>query len=365
MQDDLSRVVEHLNKVSWNSLSAAQKLCALRAYELAFARGQDAVAGSRTAQKLRPHFPDADGWVNRELSRLLCFLGDTAMIGPLLKRMAADTGDRPLLGSGNFVRNPKYGAAVSDMLQSAPRIERMHCAMTLLWLAEGWTKEQRRRYFALIADAVANSRGGHQYREFWGRIRETALKQIPEDQRAEFVAIQAPVTALAEGLPVANGPGRDWTLDQALAAVGRGPSGRNLQRGRDMFAAAGCALCHQINGEGGAVGPDLSTVGQPFTVRDILQATIYPSKAIPDQYLMVTLELADGRSLSGRIVSRDEQITRIATDLMRPTESASVSNAAIRKSVAQPVSTMPSGLLNALNEDELLDLVAYLKGGAP
>ena len=30
---------------------------------------------------------------------------------------------------------------------------------------------------------------------------------------------------------------------------------------------------------------------------------------------------------------------------------------------AEPVSTMPSGLLNALNEEELLDLVAYLKAG--
>ena len=132
-----------------------------------------------------------------------------------------------------------------------------------------------------------------------------------------------------------------------------------------MFAAAGCALCHQIHGEGGAIGPDLSTLGQRFTVRDILEATIHPSKAISDQYQVMTLELAEGRTLSGRIVSRDEQNTRIATDLMRPTESASVSNAAIRKAIAQPVSTMPSGLLNALNEDELLDLVAYLKGGVP
>ena len=79
----------------------------------------------------------------------------------------------------------------------------------------------------------------------------------------------------------------------------------------------------------------------------------------------VTLELADGRSLSGRIVSRDEQITRIATNLMRPAESDAVPNDTIRKAIAHPVSTMPSGLLNALNEDELLDLVAYLKGAAP
>jgi putative heme-binding domain-containing protein len=361
------QVVGQLNRTSWQSLSAAQKLLALRGYELAFARGQEAIAGLRmpTTQELRRHFPDADERVNRELSRLLCFLGDTTMIEPLLERMAADTGDRPLLGSGNFVRNPKYGAAVSDMLQSAPRVVRMHYAVTLLWLAEGWSNDQRRRYLALIADAVANSRGGHGYREFWGRIREIALKQIPEDQRAGFEAIKVTPTALAEGLPVAKGPGRNWTLDDALAAVGRGLSGRNAKHGRETFAAAGCVICHQINGEGGAVGPDLSTLGQRFTVRDILEATIDPSNAMSDQYQMVTLELADGRELSGRIVSRDEQTTRIATNLMRPTESDTVSNSKIRLAITHPVSTMPSGLLNALNEDELLDLVAYLKGGAP
>jgi hypothetical protein len=78
----------------------------------------------------------------------------------------------------------------------------------------------------------------------------------------------------------------------------------------------------------------------------------------------MTLELADGRTFSGRIVSRDEQTTRIATDLMRPTESVAVASATIRKTTAQPISTMPTGLLNALNEEELLDLLAYLKGGA-
>jgi putative heme-binding domain-containing protein len=285
------------------------------------------------------------------------------MIGALLERMAADSGDRTLLGSRTFVRNPNYGAAVSDMLQSAPRIERMHCAVTLLWLDDGWTNEQRRRYFTLIADAVANSRGGYGYREFWGRIREGALKQIPEDRRAEFEAIKVTFAALADGLPVAKGPGREWTLDDALAVVGRGLKGRDTKHGREMFGAVGCALCHQINGEGGAVGPDLSTLGQRFTVRDVLEAIIHPSKAMSDQYQMVTLELTDGRSLSGRIVSRDEQITRIATNLMRPTESDPVSNSKIRQAITHPVSTMPSGLLNALNEEEFLDLVAYLKGG--
>jgi putative heme-binding domain-containing protein len=118
-----------------------------------------------------------------------------------------------------------------------------------------------------------------------------------------------------------------------------------------------------MNGEGGATGPDLTTVGKRFTVRDILEATIHPSKAISDQYQVMTLELDDGRILSGRIVSRDDQTTRIATDLMRPTEATTAPSSSILRIRAEPVSTMPSELLNALNEEELLDLVAYLKMG--
>ena len=62
-------------------------------------------------------------------------------------------------------------------------------------------------------------------------------------------------------------------------------------------------------------------------------------------------------------MSRDDQTTRIATDLMRPTEATSAPTSSILRTRAEPVSTMPSGLLDALNEEELLDLVAYLKTG--
>jgi ubiquinol-cytochrome c reductase cytochrome b subunit len=34
-----------------------------------------------------------------------------------------------------------------------------------------------------------------------------------------------------------------------------------VARGKAVFAQFGCAGCHRIHGEGGAVGPDLSFVG--------------------------------------------------------------------------------------------------------
>jgi putative heme-binding domain-containing protein len=274
--------------------------------------------------------------------------------------MESDRGERPLLGSGYFVRNPKYGAAVRDMLEAAPRLESMHHASMLLWLQDDWTGAQRKRYFTAIADAVTRSKGGHQYREVWNRIRERALEQIPAAAREEYEKLQGTPGPVTSGLPVARGPGQEWTMDQVLKIAETGLAGRDLAQGREMYAAAACILCHLFRGEGGAIGPDLTTVGQRFTLRDIVDAILHPSKAISDQYQLMTLELNDGSALSGRIVSRDERVTRLATELLRPTESRSIPNDAIRRVRPEPVSTMPSGLLNALNEDEVKDLIAYL-----
>jgi putative heme-binding domain-containing protein len=127
-----------------------------------------------------------------------------------------------------------------------------------------------------------------------------------------------------------------------------------------MFSAAGCVVCHRFRGQGGSSGPDLSSLGQRFTLRDVLEATIHPDRAISDQYRLVLLDLASGESQAGLVVSRDEKSTRVATDIMRPARSIEIANADILRLTPVAVSTMPSGLLNALNEGELRDLLSYL-----
>ncbi len=363
--EDQAKVLAKIVQAPFETLSGEGQLRVLRVAELAFSRGGEAVEhlGPEVRNWLRPHFPSSDSTVNRELSRLLCFLGDASVIDPALDLMMADLGDRPALGSGSFVRNPKYGIAVRDMIEAAPRIERMHHAQMLLWIEEGWSGEQRRRYFELIAEALAVSKGGHQYREFWERIRELALDRLSPNEREEFEDIgEDTATPLTEGLPLPEGPGREWTLESALELSESGFRDGDLVNGRRMYAAAGCIVCHRFRGEGGSSGPDLSAIGQRFTTRDLLEATIHPSRAISDQYRVVILETGDGRSFSGRMVSRDEKVTRLATDLMRPGQSIEIANAEIRRVTPVPLSTMPSGLLNALNERELRDLLAYLTG---
>jgi ubiquinol-cytochrome c reductase cytochrome b subunit len=46
----------------------------------------------------------------------------------------------------------------------------------------------------------------------------------------------------------------------AVASAGKGASA-NIQNGQELYQSTGCAACHKINGQGGAVGPDLSNEG--------------------------------------------------------------------------------------------------------
>jgi len=360
----MAAVLGRLEELSWEGLSRERRLLALRVYELALARAEsvpDALR-SRVRVSLRGRFPDADTMVTRELSRLLCFLGDGSLIDPLLERMAGDSGSRPFLGVAGFARNPKYGQAIRDMLESAPLLERMHHAQMLLWVDGGWSPEQRRRYFSLIADARLHSKGGHTYQDLWDRIQEAALRQVPAGERAALEAIAAASRPVAPGLPAPIGPGREWTLDAALALVERGLGDRDAEAGRRAYAAAGCGLCHRMGLEGGTSGPDLTAVGRRFGVRDILESILDPSRTISDQYRVSLVETKDGRTVSGRIVSRDDRSLRIAENLMRPGQSVELPAGEIARVQPVPVSTMPSGLLDALSPDEVLDLVAYLSG---
>jgi putative heme-binding domain-containing protein len=348
------------------SLSAQQMLCALRILELSIARGGSDVEKSYGAIdiQLSPRFPMDDDRINRELVRILCRVGSSRSLEKILQHMRADVGERPQLGGDYFVRNPKYGQAIRDIVLSAPLINRMHDAQMLLWLEHGWTLEQRTEYFQLIADASSISRGGYWYREFWDRIREAALESLSDDERERVESIGAgDVSSPEETLPTPEGPGNAWTLAEILDAVSDQFHHRSFANGQKMFAAAKCVSCHRFHGEGATVGPDLSSIGQRFTLRDILDSTVNPNKAISDQYRVHMIVTDDGRTHFGGVIARDNRRVTIAPNLNRPSQTTEIALASIEDEKPLELSTMPTDLLNPLNMDEIVDLLAYLVSG--
>ncbi len=122
-----------------------------------------------------------------------------------------------------------------------------------------------------------------------------------------------------------------------------------------------CARCHTLFGQGGKVGPDLTTYR-----RDDLDAMLLnivnPSAEIREGYAGSVLAVSDGRILSGVIVEEDKNVVvlrgadgheatlpRDAIDTMRPSSN----------------SLMPEGLLNELTAQQVRDLFAYLRSTQP
>ena len=130
----------------------------------------------------------------------------------------------------------------------------------------------------------------------------------------------------------------------------------NLPRGRVLFQRT-CGQCHKLYGEGGEIGPDI-TGSNRNNLDYLLTNMLDPNAEIPNDYRTTILRTKDNRVLVGVIRRNEGQSVTIAT----PAEVVTVAKRDVAAIDPQNFSMMPEGLILALKEDELRDLVAYLRG---
>ena len=129
----------------------------------------------------------------------------------------------------------------------------------------------------------------------------------------------------------------------------------NLPRGRVLFQRT-CGQCHKLYGEGGEIGPDI-TGSNRNNLDYLLTNMLDPNAEIPNDYRTTILRTKDNRVLVGVIRRNEGQSVTIAT----PAEVVTVAKRDVAAIDPQNFSMMPEGLVLALKEDELRDLVAYLR----
>jgi len=151
---------------------------------------------------------------------------------------------------------------------------------------------------------------------------------------------------------------REWTQADLEPALESLQSGRSFQAGKAAFTDTGCLQCHRIAGEGGSVGPDLTAVGQRLKPREILESITLPSKTITAEYANAEIELNTGESHVGRVES--ESATALVLRIAAAEDPLQISKSTIRRRGLSPISNMPAGMLNTLEKDQILDLLAYL-----
>ena len=110
---------------------------------------------------------------------------------------------------------------------------------------------------------------------------------------------------------------KTWSMEDFSAGLASLEKGRHFVGGKEAFTKAGCIQCHRLAGEGGSVGPDLTGVGKRLSSRDMLESILEPSRKI-----------LPGFAVPG---------------------------------VDPPLSTMPAGMIDVLEKDEVWDLLYYLR----
>lgn len=360
-------VLEALGRLDFTKLDNAQQIALLRAYELCFTRlGKPSPEiCAPIAAKFDPLFPQADPLLNRELVSLLVFLDSTSVVAktvPLLDT-TPDYGGA-IATEGLLARNESYAHGVNAVGDSRPNRQAIAYAYALREARAGWTPALRKAFFTWFT-RTRNWHGGNSFTKFLENIRTESLANFVPD--AEHTALDE-LSKQAPPAPPANyvapkGPGRNYTVDESVALAQGGLHGRNFEQGKAMFTSTLCIRCHHFNGEGGNIGPDISGAGNRYTLRDLLENIIEPSKVISDQYGTDQLELKDGSTVIGRVVVEENDKLFVMTSALAPESLTPVNVGDVKSRKPYPVSMMPVGLVNGLNKEELLDLLSYIQSG--
>ncbi len=294
---------------------------------------------------------------------------------------------------GRFQLQDRYPELVT-LVQSAPESQVAVDAVTMLFgknqqklLSDAIEKGDRERAEAIIT-ALGNcgdKRGiamlqpilTDEARPMW--MRQAVVKALGASNTggsellkfAEGNVLQGPLgPALAASLLNSSNP----SIREAALKIFPSPPGKNsaplppitdlakrtgnADQGRIIFNTTGtCNKCHQVNGIGVEIGPNLSEIGKKLARPALYESILFPSAAISHGYENWSVVTESGQVYTGLMISETPTEIQMKDDkgIIRkiPVEEIEVR----RK---QDVSLMPADLQRLMTIDELVDVVEYM-----
>ena len=347
LQGNLLKSLERLDP---GQLNRAQRLETLRTIEIALIRmGRPEPDNRRDLlAMLDPFYPTGSQAINRELCQLLIYLDAPGVVG---RSMA--------------------------LFSSAATVEeQLYYILQLRQVKTGWTAEDRRAYLGWFGRDHSKDQhpaqtmkwfneGGRSFGEgasfknFMDHIRKDAIASLNGSERTELASlIEAP--KIATKIPLDRHLVKEWKTADILPALDQVSASRSFQKGKKAFEDAQCLACHRFGNEGGATGPDITTVSSRFTRRDILESILDPSKVVSDQYKNIIVTKKDGEEVTGRLIEESEKSLVLITNPLTG-EKTEIRKKDVRERQISNISSMPEGLANILTKEELLDLLAYIE----
>ena len=168
---------------------------------------------------------------------------------------------------------------------------------------------------------------GNRFLEIWGPV-----ERLSPEAEASFVRFRTLLT------------------DEAIAQG-------DLAKGRELYTQT-CSACHQLYGEGGLVGPDLTGANRT-DLEYLLGNILTPSAIIGEDYLMTMVFTDDGRVYAGVVIGENDQQLQLRTASVA--EPITIAKSQIVDREITKLSMMPEGLLDNLTDPEVINLFAYLR----
>ena len=351
------RIVRLVSGSVFAVFSQEERLTILRVLALTFIRlgPPDEAQRQASLKWLEPLYPNASPHVNQMLVELLVYLRSPQVIAKTVPLLRAATASEDLLIYPFYLR----------------------------YARDGWTPDARRTVFDAL-DRAERLPGGRTYFTSIANVRKELLAALTPEERVALGSGAAVPAAVVNrsSRPVAGGtpapltaagtaaplfPPRfvkDWKLadlEPRLAEVGRA---RSYEGARTALLTAQCVHCHRVSHDpafpNSVIGPELLAVGARFSRRDLLFHILEPSAVIDEKFRQTRLLLKDGDDVSGMVEREaDGKLFVRPSPLEEKLIEVAVTN--IRERRLSEVSPMPSGLLNSLRLDQILDLLAYLE----
>jgi quinoprotein glucose dehydrogenase len=273
--------------------------------------------------------------------RALRSTGGTAVVAPLIELLNRQEPANLKLEALRALAatSPSQAKTIAEKLLDQPDPALLSEAVVVLGASKEGAKIVAERFLAKKLP-----------RELFQRVTEVLQKFNTDPALAKLYG-----EVMKGGLLLSINPNRLQEIQKLVLSKGNAQRGKALYLNTKILA---CASCHQMEGTGGNVGPDLTRLWDTMTLEKILESIVEPSKEIKEGYQSYKAVTADGRIFSGlRITdSPKEVVIREANG-----QDVRLLKADLEEMNPSKVSLMPDNVVSQLSFDQFIDLLAFLK----
>lgn len=201
-------------------------------------------------------------------------------------------------------------------------------------------------------------------RPLWPQVRGAAWvaggsrELAPGEMKLLEEQMKKTKTAPVAKVPVIENidPNRQKIVSAYLAAL---KLTGDAERGRAVYAKAGCIACHKLGALGIEVGPDLGTIAAK-PPEQLIEAIFDPNRAVEERNAVTEITKTDGSTLAGLLVTETPGglVLRLAGGVEMVAKRSEIKGTRTLKT-----SLMPAGLEGVISQQDCADLLAAIRAG--